>query len=195
MDMPNTFGASLSRVNEDAHLDLILVAQPDPPAAGYFRVYYGVGDGTFTDSGLQYEVGTTPTRAFLGDINGDDRDDVVVASTLDENLYVFINSGAGSFADGGKLDTGVAPTHAHVVDMTADGLVDVISNAALAELTDGRIRLFSGDGAGNFETEATINPGSTNPSITVGDYNGDGAMDMASAHPVSHTLRVFISEP
>src|SRR5207245_253329 len=86
----------------------------------------GRGDGTF--SGVRIFVGPGAGQAVVGDLNGDQKLDVVllgVASFLDDMVY--LGDGTGGFAAAGTVGTGP----------------DNAGTPALADLDgDGNVRLY-----------------------------------------------------
>jgi len=111
----------------------------------------------------------------LGDLDGDQRQDLVVATNQNE-LHVLISKGDGSFATGVAypLDPGANSRIVSVSDMNGDGRADVV----VANDTLGTLSLFWNQGAGSLQ--ATPAPISTNcrpRALALADLNSDGLLD------------------
>jgi hypothetical protein len=159
-------------------------------------ILYGNGDGTFkapTSIPIGFLASVDPTNNINGvsslvaaDFTGDGKLDLAVAvSALTTNpvtggspfsayaLEVLINHGDGTF---GAIDTPVpgistagVPAPLAVADFNGDLLPDLISS-------DGTVLLGNGDGT--FRTIPTSD-GTAHANGAVGDFNGDGRLDVA----------------
>jgi len=127
----------------------------------------------------------------LGDLDGDDLPDAVVGD-LSGNLFYHRNTGTGFVYDPAVfagVDVG-AWSVPRLVDMDDDGDLDlVVGNEA------GQLRYYENTGVGSMEWTAVptyfagIDVGS-NCSPTLGDYDGDGDMDLFAGN-ISHEVRYF----
>ncbi len=135
-------GLATGDVDGDGHTD-VLVGRADAPP----RLLMGDGHGGFTDA----PPGTLPAggdgaRPTLGDLDGDGRADALLLGASGAALW--INDGAGRFADHSGLSVGVPGLEAaaaYLVDVDIDGALDVLAlgPGGLAFLrNDGTGRLF-----------------------------------------------------
>jgi hypothetical protein len=64
-----------------------------------------------------------------------------------------------------------------------DGALDlVVANGHTPDEAGHTVRVFVGDGRGGFSRSADVEVGAYTYSVAVGDFNGDGALDLAAIH-------------
>jgi hypothetical protein len=167
----------------------------------------GNGALAFTAAaGSPVSAGTGVRSLATGDVNGDGRHDLIVGNNISNNVTILLSAGGGAFsqAAGSPLAAGTDPQGVAVGDWNGDGKVDVASaNAGTNNLTVVlNSTAFAADGTacsdGNpctlgdaCQTRECLAPvsfqgavpyGATDPaSLTSGDWNGDGTIDLAVA--------------
>jgi len=171
--------------NGDGKLDLAV-------ANGFTNnvsVFLGNGDGTF-QTGVDYKVGTLPAALAVGDFNADGKLDLAVANNTTLNVSILLGNGDGTFQPAVNFRGGGGSVV--VGDFNGDGKLDL----ALANTNNpsgmGRISVLLGNGDGTFQTgvDYTALPGTD--SIAVGDFNGDGRLDLAVANVGSNGVSVLL---
>jgi hypothetical protein len=87
----------------------------------------GDGLGGFSPMpGSPITVGTTPMDVKIGDLNGDAKQDIVVANSGDDNVMILRGNGLGGFsAAGPMLPVGDNPVSIVIDDLNNDGKLDV----------------------------------------------------------------------
>jgi hypothetical protein len=117
--------------------------------------------------------GVTKCVAF-GDIDGDDKVDMVSASRADGKFYVIEGNGGGTFKTAfTNVSQSGDPTWVDLIDIDDDGDLDLV--AALA--TSGCLARRLNDGSGSFASSACIVSGVTSRPIG-GDFDNDGVAEM-----------------
>lgn len=149
-------------------------------ASNNVTVHLGKAGGLF-EAPVTLAAGGIPRSVILADLNKDGKLDLAVANEQTANVSVFIGDGKGAF--GAKTDylVGSGPYALAATDFTLDGILDlVVCNYRGASLS-----LLPGVGNGTFNPQKTTSIGtavsSFPTSIAIGDMNGDGRPDVASA--------------
>jgi FG-GAP-like repeat len=147
---------------------------PDVLVVGSFlaRVYINQGDGTFVPMG---QVLPGPSRYAAGDLDGDGDADLVGPGAGGQYLAVWINDGAGVFAEQLELEDGSLPV---IADFDGDGDLDV---HAWRRVSPDLAWIWENDGRGGLS--AAIEVAYTNEpmiGITSGDLDGDGVQDLVT---------------
>jgi hypothetical protein len=175
--------------NNDSRLDIVV--------ANFFTynagVFLGYGDGTFSNQTI-YSTGkgSGPQDAVVGDLNNDDRLDIVV--TLHDNsvIIVFLGYGNGSFFRGAIYSTGSNsnPYACVLGDVNNDNQLDV----AVSDGYNGNVAVLLGYGDGSFSNERSYSTGSYSslPSIAFGDFNNDSILDIVVANYYTNMIDVFL---
>jgi Bacterial Ig-like domain (group 3)/FG-GAP-like repeat/FG-GAP repeat len=156
-------------------------------------VLLGNGSGGFTPAaGSPVTVGMQPHGVTVGDFNGDGKQDLAVVNAGSNNVTVLLGNGSGGFAPaaGSPVTVGTFPLSVAVGDFNGDGIQDL----AIANSTSANVVVLLGNGSGGF-APASGSPfpaGKGAGSVAVGDFNGDGIEDLATANQIDGTVTVLI---
>ena len=155
-----------------------------------FQILMGRGDGTFVDSAVYqqgtYNVPGSNTNNSLqiesGDFNGDSKTDVLVTNrnnvgTSPSSLLVLPGDGKGNLGVPITSSINLAPTMVVAADMNHDQKPDAVM-IGLGIDENPKVSVLINQGNGTFAAEQDYTIGAAN-SVAVGDFNGDGFMDVA----------------
>lgn len=116
-------------------------------------------------------------------------------------LSVLMNNGDGTFAAAADYYAGSSAEHAVLADFNGDGVLDF----AVANLNSPQIpppdgfglttMAGNGDGTFDFQSFAHFAPSTNAVGIAAGDFNGDGALDIALPDFAHNSLVVLLNEP
>ena len=166
--------------NHDGIIDLAAADGPN----NQVLVMLGKGDGTF-QSPVSYKVGNNPSSLIAADFDNDGKLDIAVANYNDNDVIVLKGNGDGTFHWNGILTfTGSGPWDLAVGDFNGDSRLDL----AVVNSTGGSISILLGNGDATFNGEGSFQPRADFPTnanpgqMTVGDFNGDGFLDLAVAN-------------
>lgn len=167
----------LADLNKDNKLDAVVTC-----AEGSVAVMEGNGDGTFQSASL-YPV-PSAAKASATDLNGDGFPDLVVATKTGSTASTFavlLNAGGtGPIKFGTATVYGGATGSTQIMtgDLNGDGKQDVVAGGDPAILSGSSAAIFYGNGDGTFQAASLGGVASKN--FTLGDFNGDGVMDVAA---------------
>ncbi len=158
--------------NGDGHLDLA-VAEP----TGAIGVLLGNGDGTFQQPLTSIPAPAYATGLAAADFNGDGKLDLALA-LQGTSVAVFIGNGDGTF--GFPVTYSVPGSALAVVaaDFNGDGRLDLAVNQIGGGAPLNSMSILTGRGDGTFQLISTFASKGGYQGFAVGDFNGDGRLDL-----------------
>ena len=168
----------LGDVDSDGILDLVITGQ-DAAREPTATVYIGDGQGAFTDANAGL-TGVLYSSSSQGDVDGNGALDLVITgedANGDPTATLYLNDGQGGFTETAAGLTGVDNGSSSLGDVNGDEALDLVITG---EDTNFRLTatLYLGDGQGGFTETAAGLTGVDNGSSSLGDINGDGALDL-----------------
>ncbi|HYW43395.1 MAG TPA: FG-GAP-like repeat-containing protein [Bryobacteraceae bacterium] len=171
-------------LNGDGRLDLAVTS----PALYDVAVLLGYGNGQF-QAPVHYPLdytfpGSSPSFMTIGDLNGDNKLDLVVANTNADRVSVLMGNGAGAYSSVKSYAAGAAPRAAVIGDFNGDGKLDL----AVTNSGSGNVSVLFGNGDGTFQAAPLYRTDKQAESIVAADLNGDGKLDVVVATSYAGTV-------
>jgi hypothetical protein len=176
-------GLAVADLNHDGYPDLVVTdyggdpsVSPRTPGAVY--VFLNDGHGGFQAPSQLAAGGAYPYAVWIGDVNGDGKPDLVVASenaNVTYSLAVLPGNGDGTFQAPTTVSTGYHPSGVAFGDFNGDGIVDLMVSHCCGA-TD--MTFMQGNGDGTFQPEVHFNSAANSFAVAAADLNGDGKPDL-----------------
>ena len=170
--------SSLGDVDADGDLDLLIAGTNedfDPSAT----LYVNDGTGTFTDANANLE-GVSASSSAVGDVDNDGDLDLLITggnSANEVTASLYLNHGAGTFAQTTAGLDGVANGASSFADVDGDGNLDLFVTGYDANGVP-TAQLYFGDGQGGFSPSSTGLTGVGEGSTAFGDVDSDDDLDL-----------------
>ncbi|HKW63310.1 MAG TPA: choice-of-anchor D domain-containing protein [Candidatus Acidoferrum sp.] len=148
----------------------------------------------FLTAGLSGSGGAGTVFVAVADFNGDGKLDYVTANNgnTTTTLGIALGNGDGTFKTPTTIAIPCGALYVATGDFNGDGKTDLaVASADCSPGTNG-VEIFLGNGDGTFTAKGTLTSPLANPfSVAVGDFNGDGKMDLAVVDRGATTDSIF----
>lgn len=159
-----------SDFNNDRRTD-IAVGGGDT-SAGSIAILLGNGDGTF-QGGVTRSTNPIAGPIMAGDFDGDKKADVAIGSM--GSLSVFLGNGAGSVGSAVISTPGINVPVLRAFDLNGDGKTDLIDS----DSNTTNVYVLLATSGGHFQPR-TAYTASIPTNLVIGDFTGDGRLDIAT---------------
>jgi len=176
-------------LNGDGKPDLA-TANANYSGVGTASVLLNRGDGSFRAK-IDYRTGRGPNSVASGDLNGDGKPDLATANLDADRVSVLLNRGDGSFQARLDYRTGHAPYSVAIGDLNGDGKPDLAT--ANNGSYPGTVSVFLNRGDGSFQAMVDYATGLGPESVAIGQLNGDGKPDLATANYQGDSVSVLLN--
>lgn len=134
-----------------------------------------------------------PVWTELADLNGDGILDLITSVFGTDSVNVQLGNGDGTFGAATKtlIATGFGPSEVHAVSLRGAGTLDLI----VGSYNTNQIAVLLGNANGTFQAPVfyTVGTATNTPtSLTTGDFNHDGNLDVAVANTGDNTVSILI---
>lgn len=187
--------SALADINGDGNCDLIAPIEHVLPwgAKDEIQVYLGEGDGTFRDEKRHTVPGYGVSLVKTGHFDGDGLVDLVVGATSSHDVTIVFGDEEKLLGERKAVEM---PPHKPefpvyslgVADFNSDGVTD------LAVGSRGCVFIFFGNGDGTFSEPKQIGVGEKPHEIVIGDFDGDGHLDFATANLSTNDISIVFGK-
>jgi CSLREA domain-containing protein len=143
-------------------------------------------DTTAFSAPVTYPANANPTAVTVGDFNGDGRQDIVTANQNIGIVAVMLRNAANNgFEAPVSITTDLQPGNLAVGDINGDGRQDIVTSNFQSHSVSVILRNVTNtgfDAALNYPLNPFQAPGRQPFDVAVGDINGDGLQDIATAN-------------
>ena len=181
-------------MNGDGKQDLVVASGNNVVNASNVSVLLNRGNGRFA-AAVAYRTGSGGASSIaVGDVNGDGEPDVATTSLDDDTVLVSINRGDGRLTPGVLYMTAKNPWDVAIGDLNGDGSVDLATANTNGPFggSASSVSVFINKGNGSFDDRVDYRTGRRPVSVAIGDLNGDGNPDLATAN-LSDSLSVLVN--
>jgi len=162
-------------------------------AGNSVSIYLGNGDGTFATPVNYPTAHGFPVAIVQGDFNNDGKLDFAVVLQRINQVSILLGNGDGTFGAHAEVNTGVNPIAEAVGDFNNDGKLDLAVINANANGGSPSLSILAGNGNGTFQSHADYPTGNGPSGVSVGDFNGDGFLDLAVPNTVDNTVSILLN--
>ena len=174
---------SLGDLDGDGDLDMAVANRISDDAS----VLLNNGDGTFS-AAASYAAGNSPRSVSLGDLDGDGDLDMAVANVFSDDVSVLLNHGDGTFAPETPTTRGGAAER--IAGRSGRGRR---SGHGRRQRQQRRHERAAQPGDGTFAPEIRYAAGDSPRSVSLGDLDGDGDLEMVVANLNSDDASVLLN--
>ncbi len=193
---PHPHGIAFGDFNGDHNLDFVI----DDWGNNRVTVVFGDGKGNFASPGVSFAVGQMPyQRVRAADVNKDGFADVITTNFESGDVTVLLGDGKGGFSQppGSPFKANRHPFGVAIGDVNGDGKPDlavVNFSGQGTDPSDDAITILLGNGDGTFKQApgSPFKSGKLPVGVAVGDTNGDGFSDVASANMGGNNITLLL---
>ncbi|HEY3412795.1 MAG TPA: VCBS repeat-containing protein [Armatimonadota bacterium] len=183
---PSPAAVALGDVNNNGKLDAVVANT----GTGNVSVLMNNGAGVFTATTV-YPVGAGPDSVALAKFTSGPNLDILTANKNGRNVSVLLGNGNGTFQAAINTPAGYVPYSAVPRDLDGDGKMDIVVCDNMAQASG--VNTLKGNGDGTFQKAVLYSGGKSPIALAIGDFNGDGRPDVATANTGTQDISLFLN--
>jgi hypothetical protein len=178
--------------NKDGYVDLVVTnSNPNYVVSNKISILSGEPGGIF-GAPIPITVGNGPSSVVVADFNNDGDLDIAVTNLDDNTVTILFGNGDFTFRMANAVSVGLGPLflidgtfhHTKGNDRHTKGNDIVTANCGVNDVNqctqgNGNLSVLLGNGTGNIQPFRNIDFNGSPTSLTAGDFNRDGNMDLA----------------
>jgi len=190
---PHPHGVAPGDFNGDGHLDLAIESWEENTVL----VFHGNGKAAFDREPRRLAVGRRPYHKLrAGDFNNDGKSDLVTTNGDGSSVSVMCSNASGVLQPAKEIAITRSPFAVAIGDVNGDRNLDLAVAhrwGGVDPRLDGLTLLLGGGDCGFRPTpESPLKPGASPTDVAIGDYNGDGIGDIATANMGSNDATLYL---
>ena len=190
---PHPHGVAAGDFNGDRHLDLAVESWEENTVL----VFHGNGKAGFAGEPRRLAVGRMPYHKLrAGDLNNDGKDDLVTTNAESGSVSIMCADRNGVLQQAKEIAVPRSPFAVAIGDVNGDRYPDL----AIAHRKGGvdpnldwlTVLIGKGDCSFAPSPESPLKPGESPTAVAIGDFDGDGIGDIATANMGSDNVTLFL---
>jgi hypothetical protein len=184
----STLGVDIGDLNRDGRNDIAVAFSTQ---TGSVSVLLNQGNRVFS-APTNYNLCGASRGVAIADLDRDGDNDLADISICSK-AGILLNNGQGSFVLSGTYGSGNASKSIAIADFNSDGFKDIVYvNKAVG--AGGNITVILNNGNGTFGSPMWFYAGDLPDDVTAGDFDGEGATDVAIANSYYSQIIVLLND-
>ncbi|HEX2568117.1 MAG TPA: VCBS repeat-containing protein [Polyangia bacterium] len=157
------------------------------------QVFFGEVGNLFARSAI-VPLSARPAAIASGDLNGDDRPDLVIANPDQGTISVLLNDGLGAFPSVADYPAGPVPLAIAITKVDSPHSADVVVASTDFTGIAGQVSVLHNLGAGTLGPADHYQAGLDPRGLAIGDFDSDGLQDLAVLDAADGSVDILLNK-